>query len=266
MRLRTTWPVAAALLLAVTLLPAGAAPATSSTAHQAAPQTAPTSSDGWRGRPAVLEARIIGRSVHDRPIYAFHLGDPDARKTVVFIGAMHGDERQSDDPLKHLRDHQPIRGVDLWVIPVMNPDGYARGARKNGHGVDLNRNFPVHWRDLDGVYESGPHPASEPETKAVMAFLRRIDPDHMVSLHQPLRGIDPRTKNPAFARRLARNIYLPLHRIDCGGVCHGTMTQWFNKRRAGDSITAELAAHPQRRYLNKVCPNGMLRTVYARRG
>ena len=262
MRLRSALVAAAALVLTATVLPAGAAPAAPSPAAPGAGVSEPA----VRGRPAVLEVRVIGRSVRNRPIRAFHLGEPDARKTVVFIGAMHGDEQQSDDPLAHLRDHRPIRGVNLWVIPVLNPDGYARNSRKNAHGVDLNRNFPVRWRDLDGAYESGPHPASEPETKAALRFLRRVDPDHMVSLHQPLRGVDPRTKNPVFARRLAANMYLPIRRIDCGGVCHGTMTQWFNKRRAGDSITAELAAHPRPRYLTTVCPNGMLRTVGGRRG
>ena len=266
MRARSVLVAGATLVLTATILPAGPAPAAPAPTAPGAAGSAASAAPALRSRPAVIGTRIIGRSVRHRPIYAFHLGDPDARKTVVFIGAMHGDEQQSSAPLKHLRDHRPIRGVNLWVIPVMNPDGYARGSRKNAHGVDLNRNFPVRWRDLDGVYESGPHPASEPETKSVLTFLRRVDPDHMVSLHQPLRGVDPRTKNPVFARRLAHNIYLPIRRIDCGGVCHGTMTQWFNKRRPGDSITAELAAHPRPRYLHKVCPNGMLRTVGGRRG
>lgn len=261
--MRRTTPVLAALLLPALLLPAGPAPAAST---PAAGTTATAAGTAWRDRPAVIGTRVIGRTVQDRKIYAFHLGDPDDRTTAVFIGAMHGDEQQSDDPIKHLRDHRPIRGVNLWVIPVLNPDGLARGTRKNARGVDLNRNFPVRWKDLDGEEESGPNPASEPETRAAMAFLRTIDPDHVVSLHQPLFGVDPRTKNPRFARRLAAKMYLPIKRIDCGGSCHGTMTQWFNKRRSGDSITAELSANPSRRYLTKVGPNGMLRTLNASRG
>lgn len=211
---------------------------------------------------AVIGRRIIGRSVRDRPIRAFHLGEPQARRTVVVIGAMHGNEEQSARPLAHLRDHQPVTGVDLWVIPVLNPDGFVRGNRRNARGVDLNRNFPVGWRDLDGTYESGPRPKSEPETRAVLRFLRRIDPDRMISLHQPLFAVDAKnSKNPRFSRRVARAMQLPISNVDCGGVCHGTMTMWFNRRLDGASITAELSASPSTMYLKNTAPNGILSAV-----
>ena len=72
------------------------------------------------------------------------------------------------------------------MVPVYNPDGLAAGTRKNARGVDLNRNFPYHWANLDGNYESGPKPASEPETRAMMRFLRQVRPDWILSFHQPL--------------------------------------------------------------------------------
>ena len=261
----TTLSATVALLavsLAVQPLVGVTAPAAATPSTVLPAAASPAAAQAQAGRPAVIESRVIGRSVRDRPIRAFHLGEPRrASSTVVAIAAMHGDERRSARPLRHLRDHRPVVGADLWVIPVLNPDGFARHDRQNAHGVDLNRNFPVRWADLDGETESGPRPASEPETRAAMDFLRQIDPDHVVSLHQPLFGIDPRTKNPAFARRLAREMRLPLHRIDCGGACHGTMTQWFNARRDGDSITAEFSQRPSGRYLSRTAPNGLLRTI-----
>ncbi len=48
------------------------------------------------------------------------------------------------------------------MVPVYNPDGLARHTRKNAHGVDLNRNYPYRWADLDGSYESGPGPPRSP--------------------------------------------------------------------------------------------------------
>ncbi len=249
---------AGSLALVVAGLPG---PAAGATGRDAGPERFATVA-GPGGEPTVIGRRVIGHSVLGRPIRAYHLGEPGARWTVVAVGAMHGDEQQSSRPLTHLRDHRPVRGVDLWVVPVLNPDGYQRGSRKNARGVDLNRNFPVRWRDLDGAYESGPRPASEPETRGMMRFLRNVRPDRMVSLHQPFYNVDAKdSKNPRFSRRVAKAMRIPLGNVDCGGVCHGTMTQWFNRRTDGASITVELAGDPSRRYLTDIGPNGLLRAV-----
>lgn len=70
---------------------------------------------------AVIAKRIIGRTVKDRPIRAYRLGDRDNRWTVVAIGAMHGNEQQTPRPLLHLRDHLTIKGVNLWGHPGDEP-------------------------------------------------------------------------------------------------------------------------------------------------
>jgi hypothetical protein len=100
--------------------------------------------------------------------------------------------------LARLRDPDPAlaalrRRAELWVIPSLNPDGYARTwaaqgrgrlaeLRANAAGVDLNRNFPRPGgappsrlpgagsdRPGDATYR-GPHPLSEPETAALDAL------------------------------------------------------------------------------------------------
>jgi len=266
MRTRTqAWVgVVAALMAAGLASPAGGTGGAAAVPGAAGGPTRVTGSA--TDRPAVIGRRVIGHSVRGRPLRAFHLGDPAASWTAVAIGAMHGDEQQTRLPLQHLLRHRPVDGVDLWVLPVLNPDGYRRGSRKNAHGVDLNRNFPVRWKDLDGDYESGPRPASEPETRATLRFLRRVDPDRMISLHQPLFNVDAKSsKRPLFSRRVARAMRIPIGNVDCGGVCHGTMTQWFNKRLHGASITVELSADPGRRYLSSIGPDGLLRAIGGRR-
>ncbi|WP_345520199.1 M14 family zinc carboxypeptidase [Nocardioides conyzicola] len=214
-------------------------------------------------RPAVIEKVVIGHSVRHRPITAWHLGQPGKRK-VLLIATMHGDEGKPRQILASLRDGRRIRGIDLWVVPVYNPDGLARGTRKNAHGVDLNRNFPYRWADLDGSYESGPRAGSEPETKAMMAFLRKIRPSRIISFHQPLYGVDTDTKDRAFSRRVARALHLPTKSFTCGGVCHGTMTGWFNHHARGSAVTVEYGAHPSRRQLTSAPPR-LLRLFGARR-
>ena len=77
-----------------------------------------------------------------------------------------------------------------------------------------------------------------------------------------MHGVDTyRTKNPAFAKTLAKFLYLPRAKFSCGGVCHGTMTQWYNAHHRGFCVTVEFGADPSWRYLNVVAPNGLLRAV-----
>lgn len=215
-------------------------------------------------RPAVVEVRTIGHSVKGRPIRAWRLGEPGKRR-IVLISTMHGNEPHTRRILETLRDGRAIRGVDLWVVPTYNPDGLVRGTRRNARGVDLNRNFPHRWKDLGGTYESGPRPASEPETRAVMRFLEEVDPRRVLSFHQPLHGIDTDTKEPGFARRLARALRLPRTRLDCGGSCHGTMTMWFNRHFAGSALTIEYGARPSRHRMTMQAPRQLLGVLGAHR-
>jgi hypothetical protein len=217
--------------------------------------------------PTVIGQRVIGHSVQGRPIVAYHLGEQRAGvPTVVLISSMHGNEAAPRQLLRALVDGEPVRELDLWVVPSYNPDGLAAGSRRNAHGVDLNRNYPRNWADLDGNYESGPRPGSEPETKAMMTFLRRVEPDHVLSFHQPLHGVDTDNKRPAFARRVARVLHLPVDRFDCGGVCHGTMTSWYNHTFPGNALTIEYGARPGPRLMREIAPEQVLRIFGAWRG
>lgn len=174
---------------------------------------------------------------------------------------MHGNERQTKRILTSLRDGRRIKGIDLWVVPVYNPEGFARGTRKNARGVDLNRNYPEDWVDLDGNYESGAKPASEPETRAMMAFLGEIKPRRIVSFHQPLNGVDINVEKPKFARRLARALNLPRTSLNCGGACHGTMTSWYNANYKGMALTVEYGAHPRKQRMRVQAPRALLRVL-----
>ncbi|WP_165821203.1 murein peptide amidase A [Nocardioides gansuensis] len=215
-------------------------------------------------RPAVVERLVLGHSVRGRPITAWRLGQPGERR-VLLVSTMHGNEPHTRQILTSLRDGAPIRGVDLWVIPDYNPDGLRQRTRRNARGVDLNRNYPYRWADLDGTYESGRAPASEPETRAVMRFLRDVRPRRLISFHQPLVGVDTDTKDRHFARRLARALRLPRTTLDCGGICHGTMTGWFNARFRGAAVTVEYGAHPSRHRMAVEAPRQLLRLLGARR-
>ena len=99
----------------------------------------------------------------------------------------------------------------------------------------------------------------------MMRFLRDVRPRWIVSFHQPLNGVDTDTKSPALSRRLARALNLPRKSFTCGGVCHGTMTGWFNNGFRGAAVTVEYGAHPGRHRMRVAAPRQLLSVWDARR-
>ncbi|QDP98116.1 murein peptide amidase A [Microlunatus elymi] len=217
-------------------------------------------------RPAVISSRVIGHSVQGRPIRAWHLGQQGRGiETVVLVAQMHGDEQKVANILTSLRDGRRIRGVNLWVVPRYNPDGHAHDRRQNAHGVDLNRNYPASWKRVKGYFNSGRKAGSEPETRAMMAFLKRVDPDYLLSFHQPLHGVDTLTPDKKFSRKVAKTLHLPNKKFSCNGGCHGTMTMWFNRNLNGTALTVEYGADPKRSYLRGTAARRVLSIFDAHR-
>ena len=104
------------------------------------------------------------------------------RRRVLVIGGLHGNEPATPPVVRGLLEAQVDPDVELWLVPVANPDGVAAGLRCNADGVDLNRNFPWEWSPRDG----GPAPLTEPETKALAALVEQLRPDLVIWVHQPL--------------------------------------------------------------------------------
>jgi murein peptide amidase A len=191
------------------------------------------------------ESEVIGRSVQGRPITAVQLGDPAAEPVALVVGLIHGDEHAGlriVDRIEARADE--LQGVQLWVISSVNPDGARAHARKNAHGVDLNRNFPYRWRGglphSDGYYP-GPEPASEPETRAVIDFVRQIKPQISIWYHQPWGAVLACHGRPALAARYAKLVRM---RTSCRGKgLRGTVISWENAEMPGTSaFVVELPA------------------------
>ena len=186
----------------------------------------------------------IGTSVQGRPLVAIHRWAPGATKKVLVIGNMHGDEKAGLKVIERLKTRAVPANVDLWLIPSINPDGTRVGTRTNARRVDLNRNFPHSWRYADrGTSKySGPRAASEPETRALMAFVTRHKPRTTIVLHQPLYGVDSyRAKSMTLVRALARETAMPVKSFACWGTCHGTFTGWHNANTPGRAVTVEMS-------------------------
>jgi predicted deacylase len=160
---------------------------------------------------AGLRVSVAGASVQNRPIRRFELGDPGG-PAVLMTGLMHGVELVGSMALLDFvrgvvsePRSELVRCARLVILPIMNPDGLhanslrlAAGRRAykrcNAHGVDLNRNFPRQADELPlnplggsrwrlSPHYVGPHPLSEPETRALHDVVREIRPRVSVGFH-----------------------------------------------------------------------------------
>jgi len=148
---------------------------------------------------------------------------------VLVIGVIHGDEQAGLKIVNDLEQMDVPHGLDLWLINSMNPDGVAHDMRKNADAVDLNRNFPYNWgpiADESNWEYSGPGPASEPETQAMVAFITEIQPEMIIWYHQDLNRIAPSTGREGEIRaRYAALTGVPLVNIT-GGTYTGVAATW----------------------------------------
>jgi murein peptide amidase A len=180
----------------------------------------------------VLRA-LIGRSVRGRPIYAYGLGPPGGRPVLV-VGCTHGDESAGMAIVAALRRLLPPIGIEMWLVPTINPDGVAARTTGNARGVNLNRNFPYAWRHLGGVgrFNSGRRPLSEPETRAVHQFLLRVQPRVAIWFHQHLAVVDDSQGAHMLERTFGRLVGLPLRPLPDYA---GSITNWENHRFPGST-------------------------------
>ncbi len=205
--------------------------------------------------PALAKRIVIGTSVQGRPIVAWTFGSDRARRKVLVVGCIHGNECAGLAITTALRSAAVPRGVQLWVVPEMNPDGTAADTRQNAHGVDLNRNFPYRWQPIaDPTYYSGPFPVSEPETRAAIGLVRRIRPAVTIWYHQHQDLVDESGGDLGVARRYAQIAGLT---PTCLTFLSGTETSWSNHTFPGTtSFVVELPAGP-------VAPDAVSRHVRA---
>ncbi len=122
--------------------------------------------------PTLCRVETIGSSGGGRPILAIRItdnpGSEEAEPEVRLVGAIHGNEvvgvemslRFIDYLLSGYASDSRIQALvdstDIWIVPVMNPDGFVTNSRTNGSGVDLNRSFPDGAEGSIGTVFGGP--------------------------------------------------------------------------------------------------------------
>jgi hypothetical protein len=171
----TTWTLLAALLLAPAVA-AAQLPEDRRTLRRTVSYSEMESFlgsvDGQAGITVSSEA-TTAQGRHVRLVRLSRAGSPSWR--LLFYAQQHGDEVSGKDALLYLirdlaRDPALLpQGVELWVFPMMNPDGAEAGTRRNAAGTDLNRDHLV---------------LEQPETQALHRVARRVRPHVAVDCHE----------------------------------------------------------------------------------
>ncbi|MBL8767522.1 MAG: succinylglutamate desuccinylase/aspartoacylase family protein [Planctomycetes bacterium] len=184
---------------------------------------------------------VLGTSVEGRPIDALRHG-PDVPGGVLVLASIHGSEPAGTPLLRELeraiaRRPESFAREPITLVPIANPDGYARRVRTNARGIDLNRNFPA--GNFETSVRNGDGPLSEPESRALERFIVTHRPRLIVSIHQPLSCIDWDGPAEAIVERAAGLGALPAKRL---GGRPGSLGSWAGAQLGVPVITLELRA------------------------
>ena len=198
---------------------------------------------GEEPRPEPVETLPVlrgtaGVSLGGRPIEFLTCGEGDT--TVMIIATIHGDEPLGTPLLARLAQLLTLRsdvveGRTLVLVPIANPDGYARVRRGNSRFVDLNRNFPA--KNFQASDDHGPEPLSEPETQALHDLIEAMQPDRIISFHQPLGVIDYDGPGEDLARAIARQSTMPVRKL---GARPGSLGSYAGEDLGIPVVTIEL--------------------------
>ncbi|CAN5491540.1 murein tripeptide amidase MpaA [soil metagenome] len=184
------------------------------------------------------KVEIIGLSVEGRPMICLTAGNGADRS--LLMASIHGNENAGtpllEELLKRLEANPKlVEGRSVTFLFVTNPDGYVYDQRSNAHGVDLNRNFAATNRENSP--RNGETPLSEPESRAIEAYLKRLRPARILSIHQPLETIDYDGPGEEIANAMGQYTWLGVDRI---GSRPGSLGSYAGEDLGIPIITMEL--------------------------
>ncbi len=139
--------------------------------------------------PDITRLYSLGPSTRGHELWAMVISDAPAEQEAEpefkYVATMHGDEPVGTELMVRLIDRltqdydsdpriaQLVDSTEIWIVPLMNPDGYERRRRANFQGIDLNRSFPVFPDDYTGTVFDGEALGDEgraTETQLVMQW------------------------------------------------------------------------------------------------
>ena len=172
--------------------------------------------------PEIVELVSIGESVLGRDIWCLRITNErntDDKLSCLIDGCIHGCEWEAGEACLYLAEYllinfganetitHLVNSSEIYLIPLVNPDGRQQDDRFNDHGIDLNRNFAIDFGRIRGgaiplgtlfgrihipyldtrrlhtwfpaipsyLTNCGRRPFSEPETQALREFTKDLD-------------------------------------------------------------------------------------------
>lgn len=149
--------------------------------------------------PGLAKLHSIGQSVENRQLYVLqvtaNVSDERALMRPMFkwVGNMHGNEVVGRQVIIFMaiyllqnygscpRITKLLDTTEIWLMPSLNPDGFAQAhqgdcggirGRRNSRDVDLNRNFPDQFNF--GEEREDFLATREPETKAAIRWIESM--------------------------------------------------------------------------------------------
>jgi hypothetical protein len=170
----------------------------------------------------------VGHSARGRPIVAYERADPTAPATLV-VGVIHGSEPAGLAVIRDLR---------TMPLPPASISGSSRRSTRTGSRPARARTRTASTstatgppleaqRRALGRQLLGPRPMSEPENRAMRAFILKVKPALTIWYHQPLDEVYGSDPHVAVLKRYARLSGLPYHRLVAPP---GAATRWERKR------------------------------------
>lgn len=208
---------------------------------------------------AVGTCWILGESLERRPFECFVFAPSEGSESVptapsvaawpwlIILGGVHGDETEGvwllEETLRNWCKTFPGGHLGAIVWPRVNPDGYERHQRWNAAHIDLNRNLPTKdWTSLidNPRYQPGPRPASEPETRALVALIEACKPVAILSVHSYSK-YQVNSNGPArpWAEELGKLCRYPVTE-DIGYPTPGSLGTYAGSERQIPTVTLEI--------------------------
>ncbi|WP_411844758.1 M14 family zinc carboxypeptidase [Roseibacillus persicicus] len=131
-------------------------------------------SDMQTAYPGICQVSNIGQSVEGRDLRVIKITDNPTEEEdepeFKYVATMHGDELLGTEMCLYFIDEllsnygsdptitNLINTTEIWILPLMNPDGREVLDRFNAEGDDLNRTFPDGSNEEIGNLFDGPEP------------------------------------------------------------------------------------------------------------